>query len=264
MADGSVRSVFVIGASGSGTTMLAGLIASHEHAVGLAGNHVDPERIGPDWAAANERVSDITMRLWDRTLPIEGRIEAERDLDAFVADAAGQAQRDGITCLAYKRSSPFMVGDRYRPDVRDLARFGADVSVIAMYRDPLASCVSAFRRGHFETVRAAAVVASECLTNLSAQLGAFDPSRLLLLPYEALCAEPMAWVGRLAEACALPEGEMAELVSAAGMKPASGTRYREMLSTEEASWLEGFFDDARRRCWPLLSEAAGAAASSAG
>lgn len=259
MSGASFRFLFVVGASGSGTTLLTRVLSGVPGAVSLGGNHTTYTRTEPKSWAVVEAFDRATTGLWDRTAPWERVAKARAELPRLLERLHGLPGQEGISHVVYKRSAPFRKGDRHRPDLSDLPAFHHDWRVIVIYRDPCASAYSSFRRRFAKHLRQCAVTCEEQLTYLSAQLATLPPASLLVVPYESLCAEPRAWAVRLGAFCALPEEALAAALERESLDLTKLDRWRRDLVPADQELLDRFFDARRRAQWPLLDRASGPA-----
>jgi hypothetical protein len=256
------RFVFVVGVSGSGTTMTTRILGGAPGAVCLGGNHV---RVPDDPAAleVSRRFNEASARLWDRQADALTAASAGREMVDLLDQLSGLPACQGVTHVVYKRSFPFFAGDRHRPDLRDLFDLFADVRLVVVHRDPRAATASSLRREFGPNLRACAVVIEDQLTYVAAQLATLDPSRCLLTSYEGFCSDPTTGARRLARFCGLDESGLIRAALAERVEVGRNDRWRAELSAADVRFLDRFFDAGRRRQWALLSaggqEASGAA-----
>ncbi len=263
MGRASFRFLFVVGASGSGTTLLARVLSGVPGAVSLGGNHTTYTRGEPKSWAVVEAFDRATANLWDRTAPWERGAKARAELPGLLERLHGLPGQEGISHVVYKRSAPFRKGDRHRPDLSDLSGFHEDWRVIAIYRDPCASAYSSFRRRFGKHLRQCAVTCEEQLTYMAAQLATLPPASFLVVPYESLCAEPRAWAERLGAFSGLPGGALAGALERESLDLTKLDRWRRELAPADQRLLDSFFDARRRAQWPLLHQASWPAAVTA-
>ncbi len=256
--DRNITFVFVSGASGSGTTLLTRILSQASAAVALGGNFVSLPR--PDRAIRREllRLDRATADLWDRQGTYPARAEAQRRIPLIVGRLLSRPDLDQTTHVIYKRSAPFFKGNRYRPDLWDLSELFEHPRILIMYRQPQAAVFSSLRRGFSKNLLQAAKTCEEQLTYLSAQLGALRPDRYQVLHYEALCENPTALAGQLAEYCSLPPDELRRAMLAEEITAGRNQRWKSELAAADVAFLESFFDRRRLAQWPRLRTAQGA------
>jgi len=247
------RFVFVVGAQGSGTTVLTRILSGPECAIALGGNYVTIPRDDSEAFALVEQFDEANAALWDRKAGHERQDELRRELRRIVDALVGLPRHAGVSHVLYKRSAPFFGGDRYRPDLTDLLAAFADLRVIAIYRDPRPATCSALRRGYAENLRQCAVISEEQLTYLSAQLATLDARLWRVISYEGLCAEPRATVEALAEFCELPVPEVLRSLEREALKPAQNEHWRDEVDRAGRDYLDSFFDARRLAQWSRLT-----------
>jgi hypothetical protein len=250
----SYRFVFIVGASGSGTTMLARLLSSPPGCVGLGGNHVSIPKSDSEAYGLARRFRKANDQLWDRTATATRADRGRRGMLELIDRLLDMPGYGDVTHVIFKRSAPFHRGDRYRPDLADLVEMFPDLRVVVVHRDPRASTASSHRRRFAPNLRACAVLTEEQLTYLSSQLCTLDPAIYLSFAYEDFCERPVEWMGRIAVFCGLPREPLEEAVRAERVDPGRNEAWQRRLSPEERDFLNRFFDQRRARQWPLLAE----------
>lgn len=252
MARQPYRFLFILGASGSGTTMLTRLLSAPEGCVGLGGNHISIPRSDRRAYALARRFKRANDRLWDRRAPARVAEAAGPEMLALIDRLLAMPGYRRTSHVAFKRSAPFHRGDRYRPDLSDLWRLFDDPRLIVVHRDPRASTASSHRRRFAANLRAAAVITDEQLTYISAQLATLDPRGWLGFTYEELCRRPAEIMGQVADFVGLPRAGLERAIVEERVDPTRNDAWRQRLTTEEVDFLERYFDGRRERQWPLL------------
>jgi hypothetical protein len=251
------RFVFVVGVSGSGSTMLTRILGGVPNAVALGGHVKIPSVSIPDddFNAHNivRRFNEATEHLWDRHAVLALRDAQGQKMRELIEQLRAMDAYRNTSHVVYKRSFPFFDGDRYRPDLNDLFEIFDDVRLVVTYRDPRASTASSLRRGFGPHVRACAVVIEEQLTYIAAQLATLDPARYIITAYEELCANPEPIVRQLARFCELDEEAMVHRAHTENVEVGRNDRWSSELSADEVAFLDRFFDAHRRRQWSLLT-----------
>jgi hypothetical protein len=256
MSSSPARFIFIIGASGSGTTMLSRMLSRPACCASLGGNYISLPTDNPVARALVDRFNALTQDLWDRHADASVVVAAKRELPTLHRELLALPEMRAVTHINYKRSAPFMLGDRHRPDLADLFDLFEDVRIIAAYRDPRASAASSLRRGFAPSLRQCAVITDEQLTYISAQLATLDADRYLALGYEHFCDAPHDWTARLAALTGLDEHALAQAMSEERIAPGRNDRWRQELAPDDAATLDEFFNARRRRQWPMLERTA--------
>ncbi|MCI0574960.1 MAG: sulfotransferase [Chloroflexi bacterium] len=249
------RFIFIVGASGSGTTMLTRVLSGPPGVVCLGGQFTTIPATDETATLLARYFNKAITRLWDRKGPLALYQQSRQMLPHLVAALLEEEGYRNRSHVIYKRSAPFNPGDRNRPDLSDLFETFSDARIVVIYRDPRASTYSSMRRGFAENLRACAVICEEQLTYLSAQLATFDPGSYLVVNYEDFCARPEAWTGPLARFCGLAEEDIAQAIRQEGVKARTNERWQQELGTAEVEFLRQFFNSRRLTQWPLLSAA---------
>lgn len=247
------RFVFLVGASGSGTTMLTRLLGAPEGCAALGGNHVSIPRQDREAYAITRRFRKANDRMWDRTAAAHVADRGRRDMLALIRRLLEMPGYRNLTHIVFKRSAPFHRGDRYRPDLGDLVEMFDDLRIVVVHRDPRASTASSYRRKFADNLRACAVITDEQLTYLSAQLETLEPSLYMSFSYERFCEAPVEWMGRIAEFCGLPRDVLEEAVRRERVDPRRNEGWLQRLGVEDRNFLERFFDERRGRQWARLA-----------
>jgi hypothetical protein len=258
MAGQDYQFVFIVGAEGSGTTMLTRVLSSPPCAVGIGGNFTTiSQRHKEGWKLVEE-FDKANADLWDRASDHPTYLNAKAEMPKVLERLLQLEDFSSVTHVIHKRSSPFFKGGRHRPDLSDLPVIFRRLRIVVIYRDPRACSASAFRRGFAESLKQCAVSCEEHLTYLSAQLGTLAPELYTVLPYEAFCQQPKLWAERLAEFCQLPAAALVQAVEQEQPEPGKNDAWRHKLEPGARDFLMEFFDSRRLGQWRLLSEGAAA------
>jgi hypothetical protein len=243
---------FISGLSGSGTTLATKILSAPPEAVSLGGNYTKwADNEGP-WAHLSSKLMEATLHFWDREAEVEDRLAAKAELLEVI-----QAIReyDGVVRhVFFKRSAPFQLGDRYRPDLSDLAYYCPDLKFIILFRDPCAATYSAFRRGHNPTLRKCAAVCEEQLTILASQAQLLNASRVFVFGYDQLVETPGRCLSDLAAFCGMETGPILEAARILEIRPGENDKWRIALPPQHASFLDEYFER-RQGQWRMLLEA---------
>jgi len=248
------RFIFIVGASGSGTTMLARMLSSPAGCVGLGGNHVSIPKSDHRGYAIARKFKKANDGMWDRTASAARADRGRREMRELIDELLAMPAYRDVNRVLFKRSAPFHRGDRYRPDLSDLSEMFEDLRIVVVSRDPRASTASSHRRRFAGNLRACAVITEEQLTYLSSQLATLDPSAYMSFAYEDFCRAPVEWMGRIAGFCGLPRDLLEQAIREEGIDPRRNEVWQQRLGPEDRAFLNGFFDARRLRQWPNLAE----------
>ncbi len=246
------RFIFIVGATGSGTTLLTRILSSPKTVVGLGGNFTTVSERDKAACSVILQFDKATIDLWDRKATHEKYRKAKREIPVIIDSLLGLENYSHVSHILYKRSAPFFKGDRYRPDLSDLLDLFGDLRIIVIYRDPKASTFSSFRRGFAENLRQCAVFCEEQLTYLSSQLATLDHDVYQVINYEEFCSRPGIIIKKLAEICQLPENILLHAVERENVKPGRNEQWLQELDTSERDFLIKFFNTRRLSQWPLF------------
>jgi len=247
------RLIFIIGASGSGTTMLTRILSRPKEVIPLGGNYDEIPRSNPRAAFLGRVFKACTKTLWDRKAGFEVHEEARRKLRAVVEDLFELDVFTDATSILHKRSAPFLLSDRYRPDLLDLFDLFENPRLIVVYRDPKASTYSSLRRGFSRNLRQSAVICEEQLTYLNSQIAGLDAGSYTLINYEAFCEQPIEIIEGVAKFAGLEAFVLKQATRDENVAPGRIDRWRTSLGPEEVKYLDHFFSDRRQEQWSLLA-----------
>ena len=196
-----------------------------------------------------------TARLWDRAAPLNVYIAAKqaflRALEQIDVSPAFSEQ----THIILKESFPFeFPHGRRTPDMWDILDASEDARFVAIYREPCASTYSALRRNFDDDLKRLAASCAESLTWIAGQVHALGRKRVRIVSYEALCREPEETLMSVAEFCGISSQALMEAVRSERPETDTDRRYASELAPAETKWLEGFFNDRRRRQWDILAK----------
>lgn len=255
MRSDDAQFIFLIGASGSGTTMLLRMLGALPGAIALGGNHVRLPDENPQALELVRAFNQANQVAWDRyavfEIQNEARLQMRYVLQALLSLPAYQSVSDVI----FKRSAPFFVGDRHRPDLSDLFEIFPKSKVVVIYRDPRASTVSSLRRKFAEHLRRCAVITEEQLTYMSSQLSTLARSSYQILRYENLCSRPDYYMERLSLFLEKPPDQLLAAAQTEKIQPGRIDNWKQELDSASISFLDRFFDSRRCQQWPLLLQA---------
>ncbi len=237
----SYKFIFIVGCSGSGTSMLLRIMSTPGDVLTLGGNH------RPLKDPLISEFNDLTKLMWDRLGDIKQHKGAKKQIIPTIDKLMQKYNRKKF--LLYKRSAPFGKGDRYTPDLNDIVELFDDLKIIVMTRDPIMSTMSSFRRNFGTNLRNTAIMCDEQLTRLNSQVSLLDPSLYRIVRYEKYCSKPKSSVTKIAEFTGLTQGCLLTGNVREDVKLNTGNKLN--LTQEQSNWLAQFFSD-RKESWPLL------------
>lgn len=251
--------VFIVGVEGSGTTMMSRILGTTSDVEVVLGNYnslressaLDLREL-PETATAMGTVAASTKTVWDRNADFADVATAKQELIAATNILLSTEELGTTSHIVYKRSAPFFVGDRHRPDLLDIAELFADVKILVMTRDPKSSTYSAYRREFVDNLRHGAIVCEEQLLLLSAKLEVLPEEQRLVVSYERFCSEPEYCLGRVAAFCHLDAGRLKSSLAQESIKPAQNRLWQENLSAGDQDFLSNFFNVARMQQFKRL------------
>jgi hypothetical protein len=246
--------IFIIGASGSGTTMLTRILSKSQEVIGLGGNFDEIPREDKKARNMARLFHEGTRRLWDTKTDFKAHWDAKRTLYSIINDFFKLDAFVNATHFLHKRSAPFWwSGDRYRPDMTDLFDMFEDIKVIVIYRDPKSSTYSSLRRGFFNNLRESAVICEEQLTYINAQIQWIDIKSRMIINYEEFCEHPVKMIKDIAAFCKLDQETLIQATLDENVKPTQIDRWKNSLSREEIDNLDAFFNEIRIAQWHSLT-----------
>ncbi|MBK8139375.1 MAG: sulfotransferase [Chloroflexi bacterium] len=250
------RLLFVSGASGSGTTLMAEILTASENVMAVAGKHRTLSRAQDEDAfRLAKRVNRTTRELWDRQADVQTYMAAKNRLPGMIDELLQFKQHAGTTHVMIKRSAPFDKGDRYRPDMMDMLELFPNLRILIIYRDPRAATYSCQRRGFALNLRNMAIICEEQLTYLSAQLETIDPALYKVVQYEKWMQQGVTITEEIAEFAGIPKQALVEAVKGNRLDGGKNNQWRAGLTDEDAHFLDEFFSAQRRRRWAFLEKA---------
>lgn len=233
--------IFIVGCSGSGTTMMLRVLSTPRNVLTLGGNH------RPTKDPLIDEFNELTKLMWDRLGDIKQYKEAKNQILSTVNKLLQKHNRKNV--LLYKRSAPFGKGDRYTPDLNDLVDLFNDLKIIVMVRDPVNSTLSSFRRNFGTNLRNTAVICSEQLSHLNSQLLTLDPNIYRIISYENYCLKPKKGGIEVASFSGLPQGCVLTGNVRERIKLNTGNKMN--LTQGQTDWLNKFFSNKKDK-WPIL------------
>ena len=194
----------------------------------------------------------------DRKASFTENREAKRQWRAVWERILTSSSFVDTTHFVFKRSFPFgSPRERFVPHLWDVDDVIGDVQFTVMFRDPRASTFSTLRRGFDRDLRRLAVLCSEQLTMLSAQAETLPEDRLNVVSYSRLCLRPAETLAPLVTCLGLDSNEVHAAIAQELPGPLVDDRYERVLSPDQVTWLDEFFDNRRSRQWEFLKIASG-------
>jgi len=237
----SYNFIFIVGCSGSGTTMMLRIMSTPGNVLTLGGNYKpikDP--------LINE-FNELTKLMWDRFGDIKQYKGAKKQIIPTLDMLLKKYNRKQF--LLYKRSAPFGKGDRYTPDLKDMIELFDNLKIVIMTRDPMMSTLSSFRRNFGTNLRNTAIICNEQLTLLNNQVSNLDPKIYRVIRYEDYCSTPKKQGIEIAKFTGLPQGCILTGNVRHNVKLDTGNSVN--LTDEQRDWITEFFSNKEER-WPLL------------
>jgi hypothetical protein len=243
---------FIIGASGSGTTMLSRILCSPSAVIGIDDFKDVPvsDKVARSFV---DKFKIITETLWDRTASTEDYRKAKSAFFQIVDDLFKLEFYKHADRLVHKRSAPFFWGDRFRPDISDIFDVFANPKVIVIYRDPSESTYSSLRRGFGTNLKHLAVICEDQLTYINSHLSILNENSYKVITYEDLCSHPIETITELAEFAQLDLEELKQATIKEEVTPTKMGRWRQALPPEDVNFLDAFFNERRLAQWSILS-----------
>jgi len=247
--------VFIIGVEGSGTTMLSRILDGIPSFISLHGNYIS------DKAKHSKSTSDLvyelihlTNQLWDTSGEINEYRDAQTKIPILLESLESEVNKLGdYDKFIYKRSSPFMKGNRYIPDPLDVYQlFGEKTKIIVMHRDPKESSYSALRRGFLKDIKHCAVT---CHINLSL-LSSLVPSlnSPLVINYNKFCKSPLDFHEILADYLDVSESSVRKSFEEENVKSRGTDKYKTEMSKEQLEFLNKYFNEKRMSTYKFTNK----------
>jgi|GEM_PF-2400705 len=244
---------FIVGASGSGTTMMTRILGNIPRSIAIGGNHNSIPQDDRVARTYTKKFNDVTQTLWDRRGTVGGFLQAKKDLHRIIHEFAALPLNEDREHYVYKRSAPFLLGDRHRPDLVGLMEMYPEMKLLVMLRDPRASTFSSYRRDFADTLKQLAIICEEQLTYISAQLGAIEPSRYLIINYETFCQRPVEKILEVAYFLGLDKEALLAEIEREQISATQNQKWRQRLAPEDARFLEEFFTPSRLKQFHRLA-----------
>jgi len=242
---------FLIGTSGSGTTVLSRILCSPRPVIGIDDFKDVPVSDGSARKFVH-RFKITTEILWDKTSSTHDYRRAKSALPQIVNDLIRHKFYKDASHIVHKRSSPFFWGDRFRPDMSDLFDVFKDPKIIVIYRDPSESTYSSLRRGFGLHVKHLAVICENQLTYINSQVSQLRKDTYKIITYEDLCTRPIETIEELAKFSGLPFDELEKATTREQLTQSKMGRWRQSLPIDDVIFLDAFFNDRRKSQWNVL------------
>lgn len=237
----SYRFIFIVGCSGSGTTMMLRILSTPGNVLTLGGNH------RPLKDPLIDEFNELTKIMWDRQGDFKQHQDAKGHVRPMIDKLLQIFPRKDF--VLYKRSAPFGGEEgRFAPDLYDLYDlFKDDLRIVVMIRNPIMCVLSTFRRRHSVNLRTGAIIHEEQLSRLNTQLTTLDPDSYKIMRYEDYCKKPKRRGREIAQFSGLTEG----CVLTGNVRYKVNTDRLDIPDTKEVKQLNQHFTNFDER-WPLL------------
>lgn len=236
----SYRFIFIVGCSGSGTSMMLRILSTPGNVLTLGGNHrpiSDP--------LINE-FNQLTRTMWDRQSDFKQHQDTKSQVRPMIDQLLQRFPRKDV--VLYKRSAPFGEKARFSPDLYDVYDlFKDNLKIVVMVRNPIMCVLSTFRRRHSVNLRAGAVIHEEQLSRLNTQLTTLPTDSYKVVRYEDYCKKPKRRGRQVAQFCGLTEG----CVLTGNVRYKVKPNRLDIPDTKEVKQLNQHFSNFDER-WPLL------------
>jgi hypothetical protein len=234
------RFIFIVGCSGSGTTMMLRILSTPGDVLTLGGNY------RPQSDPLIGEFNELTTTMWDRQGDFKQHQDAKSQVLPMIDQLLQKFPRKKF--VLYKRSAPFGGKARSAPDLYDVYDlFKDDLKIVVMVRNPIMCVLSTFRRRHTVNLRAGAIIHEEQLSRLNTQLTTLDPDSYKVIRYEDYCKKSKPRGRQVAKFCGLVEG----CVLTGNVRHKVKSNRLEIPDTKEVKQLNQHFTNFDER-WPLL------------
>ena len=234
------RFIFIVGCSGSGTTMMLRILSTPGDVLTLGGNY------RPQSDPLIKEFNELTRTMWDRQGDFKQHQDAKAKVRPMIDHLFQNFPRKKF--VLYKRSAPFGGQARSAPDLYDVYDlFKDDLKIVVMVRNPIMCVLSTFRRRHSINLRAGAVTHEEQLSRLNTQLTTLPSDLYKIVRYEDYCKKPKREGRGIAQFCGLTEG----CVLTGNVRWKVKPNRLEIPDTREVKQLNQHFTNFDER-WPLL------------
>lgn len=247
-----MKQVFIVGVEGSGTTMLSRILGYGVNTAVVLGNHLSPiVEIDAETNKLWRRINENTRLLWDIQSGLDEREKSKQKIKKSISEIENRlASEFGIDITVYKRSSPFLHGNRYIPDLLDIKDIFSNSKRIVMVRDPKQSSYSALRRGFLKDIKECGIV---CHINLSVLAsGIRSDNDVMLIDYHEFCSNPEVITKRLANFLDVDEEPLQLQVEKEKLTTQNLDKYKKHLSSKELDFLNEFFSKERVRGYGII------------
>lgn len=247
-----LKRIFIIGVEGSGTTMMSRILESGGQTISMLGNHISA--VSREDQFLKEKLQEFhegTSKIWD-SLGSQKDYEMGHSLisKAITSVEDYLSEKKMAQTIIFKRSSPFLHGNRYIPDLIDIQRIFRPDRILIMVRDPKQSSYSALRRGFMGDIKQCAVTCHINLALLSAEIDAIKNG--YVVSYNDFCKRPIQLGAEIADFLDLELHDFTKRVKSEGLITENLDRYKSELKHSELEYLEDYFDEERINSYKIF------------
>ncbi|MFP4370091.1 MAG: sulfotransferase [Candidatus Kapaibacterium sp.] len=229
--------VFIVGPSGSGTTLLTRLISKQKDTICLGGNFKTESN--------NKRFNELVYSFieanrisWNKKTNFKAHEDMIVEQKALIEEILNIDEYKDTKRIVFKRSAPFMTGDDHTPDLFDLKKIFKNLKIIVMLRDPRASTYSSYRRNFGDNLRHCAKIANFELVNLKTQLSVLNSNDYIVCNYERLCSNPEFELEKINIFLSLPKENMLKVED---IKKSQLDLWKKELNQDDIKYLDNYF-----------------------
>lgn len=242
--------IFIIGASGSGTTLFLKIFSKLKDTIVLGGNYNNLQNYNNKYISLKNRINLTTKTLWDRKINYIEKDRAKKELFSIKNEI--EFLNNSFKNIVYKRSTPFHKGDRYIPDIFDIVDVFNNLKIIVLYREPEASTYSSLRRGFVDNISYSAKICEEQLVLLTTKLQLIDKNKYIIINYENFCHNIDSYLKKIAIFCNLDLVELLDVSKKININSENIFRWKDDLKIKDIDFLNKYFTERRKKQFDFL------------